>query len=249
MEKNNDTQMFDKDKQKVKKSNEGIKVVGAALVGSIVGSSTTTLASELVNPDEPVVVPEPVPDPAPVDPAPVDPEPVDPEPIDPVPVDPEPVDPGPQVVVSEPKSDPEPVPEHKPDSDPEPDDTLIDPVVPVEEIDPNDIDMADVIEDVTNVEVVYDVNGNEMIVATAHNSTVGEFYLIDVDVDGDIDVMLDAMGNMIPIEDQLITLTDIDAKINEGYIPPTEADDIIAQNNMIGEDIQQDIIYTDDNNA
>lgn len=234
MEKNNDTQMFDKDKQKAKKSNEGIKVVGAALVGSIVGSSTTTLASELVNPDEPVVVPEPVPDPAPVDPE---------------PVDPEPVDPGPQVVVSEPKSDPEPVPEQKPDSDPEPDDTLIDPVVPVEEIDPNDIDMADVIEDVTNVEVVYDVNGNEMIVATAHNSTVGEFYLIDVDVDGDIDVMLDAMGNMIPIEDQLITLTDIDAKINEGYIPPTEADDIIAQNNMIGEDIQQDIIYTDDNNA
>ena len=153
------------------------------------------------------------------------------------------------MVVSEPKSDPEPVPEQKPDSDPEPDDTLIDPVVPVEEIDPNDIDMADVIEDVTNVEVVYDVNGNEMIVATAHNSTVGEFYLIDVDVDGDIDVMLDAMGNMIPIEDQLITLTDIDAKINEGYIPPTEADDIIAQNNMIGEDIQQDIIYTDDNNA
>ena len=229
MEKNNDTQMFDKDKQKAKKSNEGIKVVGAALVGSIVGSSTTTLASELVNPDEPVVVPEPVPDPAPVDPA--------------------PVDPGSQVVVSEPKSDPEPVPEQKPDSDPEPDDTLIDPVVPVEEIDPNDIDMADVIEDVTNVEVVYDVNGNEMIVATAHNSTVGEFYLIDVDVDGDIDVMLDAMGNMIPIEDQLITLTDIDAKINEGYIPPTEADDIIAQNNMIGEDIQQDIIYTDDNNA
>ena len=73
--------------------------------------------------------------------------------------------------------------------------------------------------------------------------------MIDVDVDGDIDVMLDAMGNMIPIEDQLITLTDIDAKINEGYIPPTEADDIIAQNNMIGEDIQQDIIYTDDNNA
>ena len=141
------------------------------------------------------------------------------------------------------------MPEQKPDSDPEPDDTLIDPVVPVEEIDPNDIDMADVIEDVTNVEVVYDVNGNEMIVATTHNSTVGEFYLIDVDVDGDIDVMLDAMGNMIPIEDQLITLTDIDAKINEGYIPPTEADDIIAQNNMIGEDIQQDIIYTDDNNA
>ena len=35
MEKNNDTQMFDKDKQKAKKSNEGIKVVGAALVGSI----------------------------------------------------------------------------------------------------------------------------------------------------------------------------------------------------------------------
>lgn len=244
MEKNNDTQMFGKDKQKAKKSNEGIKVVGAALVGSIVGSSTTTLASELVNPDDPVVVPEPVPDPEPVP----EPEPTpDPEPAP----EPEPV-PEP-----EPTPDPEPVPEPEPpviepgrkdSADVQGEEPAVE-VAPVVEIDPNDNDVADVIEDITNVEVVYDVNGDPMIVATAHNSTVGEFYLIDVDVDGDIDVMLDAMGNVMPVNDQLITLTDIDAKIDDGYTPPTDTDDIIAQNNMIGEDIQQDIFNIDDNNA
>ena len=124
-------------------------------------------------------------------------------------------------------------------------DTIPEPVMPVEEIDPNDIDMADVIEDVSLVEVVYDINGNQMVVATAHNAEMGEFYLVDVDVDGDFDVILDSTGmpvmDLTGDNDQLITITDLEAKITDDYIPRSGIDDMIAQNNMIGEQIQNDI--------
>lgn len=247
MENKNDTQVFGQKKQQAEKKQSVAGTVGAAVVGAAVGLGT----SAFINPD-------------PVDPV---------DPVNPVdPVDPgnevhtvtekeenEPEIPQePEIAVDEPQ-EPE-IPPQEPELVDEPaedptevvievgptEDNIPEPVMPVEEIDPNDIDMADVIEDVSLVEVVYDINGNPMVVATAHNAEMGEFYLVDVDVDGDFDVILDSAG--VPVmdltgdNDQLITITDLEAKISDDYIPRTEIDDIIAQNNMIGEQIQNDII-------
>jgi len=78
----------------------------------------------------------------------------------------------------------------------------------------------------------------------------GEFYLVDADVDGDFDVILDRMGNPVAdltgANDQLVTITDVETQMNENYVAPTETDTLIAQHNMIGENIQQDIIIVDD---
>jgi len=108
------------------------------------------------------------------------------------------------------------------------------------------------VEDVTNVEVVYDVNGNEMLVATAHNSTDGDFYLVDADMDGDFDIVLDNTGTPVADltgeNDRLVTVADIEQKITDEYIAPNEIDEQIAQNDMIGEDIQNDITIVDDSN-
>lgn len=258
MEKN-DTQKFENKSQNTKKQHEGMKTAGAAVIGSVIGSGTTTLASELTTEDEPVVVPEPIPEPEP-EPTPApEPEPV-PEPIP----EPEPT-PAP---VPEPIPEPEPVPTPNPDMvvvEPEPvpdtpspdapvtvqEEEITDPVAPVIEIDPNDNDVADFIEDVTDVEVVYDINGNPTAIqANVHNSINGDFALIDVDFDGDFDYVVDSTGmatDMIP--DQLITLTDMTtaASEDEGYVPFTDDDNFIASNNMIGENFQNDIIITDEN--
>lgn len=242
MENKNDTQVFGQKKQQAEKKQSVAGTVGAAVGGAAVGMGM----SAFINPDTPI---------DPVDPANGDinqgntvnnneaPEqeiPQEPEIVVEEPQEPE-ITPQEPELIDEPADDTtEVVIEVEPEKD-----TIPEPVMPVEEIDPNDIDMADVIEDVSLVEVVYDINGNPMVVATAHNAEMGEFYLVDVDVDGDFDVILDSAG--IPVmdltgeSDQLITITDLEAKITDDYIPRTEIDDIIAQNNMIGEQIQNDI--------
>lgn len=247
METKNDTQVFGQKKQQAEKKQSVAGTVGAAVGGAAVGLG----ASAFINPD-------------PVNPV---------DPVDPVnPVNPDnnvntvteekekgqEIPQEPEKVIDEPQ-EPE-TPPQEPELIDEPadnptevtievgptEDTTTEPVIPVEEIDPNDIDMADVIEDVSLVEVVYDPMGNPMVVATAHNAEMGEFYLVDVDVDGDFDVILDSAGmpvmDLTGDNDQLITITDLEAKITDDYIPRSEIDDIIAQNNMIGEQIQNDII-------
>ena len=71
--------------------------------------------------------------------------------------------------------------------------------------------------------------------------------LVDMDVDGDFDVILDGAGvpvkSMVDADDKLITLTDLDVKVSgEDYVAPNEIDESIAQDTTIGEDIQMDII-------
>ncbi len=227
----NDAEKSDK-REKTNKNTGDMKLAGASAFGGIAGGGISAIAAEIRHSEEPELMPDPEPEPAP----------------DPTP------DPTPKPD-SDPKPDPTPMPEPDPDvvPDPIPATDPEEPVLPVEEIDPFDIDAADYIEDVTNVEVVYDINGNPMVVATAHNSVDGEFYLVDADADGDFDVILDEMGNPVVDltgeNDQLVTLTDVETQMNEDYVAPTDMDDMIAQQNMIGEDIQHDITVIDDNNA
>ena len=128
--------------------------------------------------------------------------------------------------------------------EPNPDDDV--PYVPAIEIDPNDNDLENIIDDVSVLDVVYDVNGNEMIMARAHDATGGEFYLVDVDADGDFDAVLDEGGSPIfelnGDSDQLVTVVDVQGvMVKEGYLPPTEIDDSLAENTLNGENINDDI--------
>lgn len=226
-----------KNQNKTGGKGDGMKMAGMTVLGGIIGGTATAVAMDGETSD-PVPTPEPV-EPEPVTPDPVVPEPVDPEPVTPEPVVPEPVDPG---LVT-----PEPV---VPDPDPIDTGEIVEPAVPVIEIDPNDTELPDLVEDVVSVDVVQDVNGDQMIVAQAHNSEVGDFYLVDADVDGDFDVIVDASG--IPVidltgeNDQLITMTDVEAKMNDGYIEPNVIDDTIAQNNGVdGNDFGDDVVIVD----
>ena len=239
MEKNNDTQKFE-NKKNSKKDYAGIKSAGMGLAGAAVGSTATAITLNKGDEQEPI---SPTPNPNPDKPEPK-PEPAQPEPKpEPDPVVPEPE---PDPIVPEPEPNPEPVPEPEPNPEPDPEQEDI-PYVPAIEIDPNDNDVADIIQDVTSLDVIRDVNGNEMLMATAHNAEVGEFYLVDMDVDGDFDVILDGAG--VPVQDltgdndKLITMTDLDVKVSgDDYVEPNEIDELIAQNNSIGEDMQVDII-------
>ena len=226
-----------KNQNKTGGKGDGMKMAGMTVLGGIIGGTATAVAMDGETSD-PVPTPEPV-EPEPVTPDPVVPEPVDPEPVTPEPVVPEPVDPG---LVT-----PEPV---VPDPDPIDTGEIVEPAVPVIEIDPNDTELPDLVEDVVSVDVVQDVNGDQMIVAQAHNSEVGDFYLVDADVDGDFDVIVDASG--IPVidltgeNDQLITMTDVEAKMNDGYIEPNVIDETIAQNNGVdGNDFGADVVIVD----
>lgn len=236
MEKNNETDVFGRKNQRTESKNQTGRTVGAAAAGAAAGMTASAFTVEDPAPQpEPAPAPEPDPTPAP-----------EPEPVPPVEPEPSP-DPAPEII-------PDPLPEPKvsaeaePEPIPEPE-----PVMPVEEIDPQDNEPGNVIEDVTTVEVVYDINGAPMIVATAHNPVDGEFYLVDVDADGDFDVVLNGAGEPVMEltgeNDRLITVTDVESKITDDYIARNEIDDMIAQNDMIGEQIQNDITIINDGNA
>jgi len=263
MEQKNDTTVFGQKDSKANNKNNAAKMAGAAMGGAAIGVAATAFAANSQE-DSPKTsstqTTEPTQDPK-QDPA-TEPtqEPTqaqdtshtpNPHPNQTTTVEPEP---SPSPTPSpDPEPAPEPTPSPEPNIEPEPDPDIEpepEPVMPIEEIDPNDIDLGDVVEDVTNVEVVYDVNGNEMLVATAHNSTDGEFYLVDADMDGDFDIVLDGTGtpvvDLTGENDRLITVTDIEQKITDEYIPPTVIDEQIAKNDMIGEDIQNDITIIDD---
>lgn len=133
-------------------------------------------------------------------------------------------------------------------------------IIAEELVDPNDNDALDFVEEVIGVEQVYTLDGSEATVAAIHNSLDGDMYLVDVDNDGDFDVILDANGNEMAIGtddfgnpvmsseymgeggvgDHLLTLSDVE--LANDTIDPLNSMDVA--DNTIGDDIQQDIIAT-----
>lgn len=133
-------------------------------------------------------------------------------------------------------------------------------IIAEELVDPNDNDIPDFVEDVIGVEQVYTLDGSIETHAHIHNSSYGDMTLIDVDNDGDFDVILDANGNDMIVRidefenpvmsseymgeggagDHLLTLSDVE--LANDTIDPLNNMDIA--NNTIGDGIQQDIIDT-----
>ncbi len=186
---------------------------------------------------EPTPHPAPTPNPAP-DPSP---NPV-PEPVpDPIP-EPEPA-PEP---IPDPEPQPEPVPDPEPIPEPEPWDPEVDIVdVIVEEIDPQDIDMEDVLL-VDDIGTVYTVDGGELNAALIHDSQGNQAVMVDVDGDNVYDVIATPEGDVIAQVPADIDVSDVELLYAQqhghtGFIEPNDFD--VAMNEEHG-DIQDDISLT-----
>ena len=214
-----------------------VSIAAALAAGALTTEAANILYAQLT--EEPEPVPEPTPEPAP-NPAPnLSPNPV-PEPApDPIP---EPV-PEPE---PEPEPIPEPTPEPEPDLDPEPWDPEDDIVeVIVEEIDPQDIDMEDVLL-VDEIGTVYTVDGGELNAALIHDSQGNQAVMVDVDGDNVYDVIATTEGEVIAQVPGDIDVSDVELLYAQqhGHTGYMEQNDFDIAMNEENSDIQNDISLT-----
>jgi hypothetical protein len=82
------------------------------------------------------------------------------------------------------------------------------------EIDPNDVDMADIIQ-IDDIDTLYTPDGSEMQVASIHTQDGGQFLMVDVDNDMTFDVITDLEGNPIVQVDSNLTFSDVEDMMDE----------------------------------
>ena len=112
------------------------------------------------------------------------------------------------------------------------------------EVDPNDVDVADMVS-VDNVDTMYFDDGSEMPVAAVHTSDGGQYLMIDVDNDMTFDVITDLEGNPLVAVDGNLTMSDIEDMMDESggalaYNP--ESDEMELAN---GENPEDGIVDTE----
>lgn len=236
-------------------SGNGKKWTRASIAAAVAAGALTTEAANLLYDQlepEPEPESEPIPEPEPT------PEPV-PNPI-PTPT-PDPVSsnnhgqsatgPTPEPTPEpEPEPDstpvPEPVPEPEPESAPEPEPTPDDIVdVIVEEIDPQDIDMEDVLL-VDEIGTVYTVDGGEFNAALIHDSQGAQAVMMDVDGDSVYDVIATPEGDVIAQIPGDVDVSDVELLYaqqhgDSGYM---EQNDFDVAMNEEQDGIQDDISLT-----
>ena len=142
----------------------------------------------------------------------------------------------------EPQPEPEPIPEPEPEPEPAPED-IVD--VIVEEIDPQDIDMEDVLL-VDEIGTVYTVDGGELNAALIHDSQGNQAIMVDVDGDQVYDVIATPEGDVIAQVPGDIDVSDVELLYaqqhgHSGYMEQNDFD--VAMNEEHG-DIQNDISLT-----
>lgn len=236
-------------------------IAAAVAAGALTTEAANLLYSQLTLEPDPEPVPEPIPDPTP-EPTP---EPV-PEPAphpaptpnpapnpnpNPVPEPaPEPVpEPEPEPIpepTPEPEPIPDPAPEPEPDPEPEPwdpEDDIVD--VIVEEIDPQDIDMEDVLL-VDEIGTVYTVDGGELNAALIHDSQGNQAVMVDVDGDNVYDVIATPEGEVIAQVPGDIDVSDVELLYAQqhGHTGYMEQNDFDIAMNEESSDIQNDISLT-----
>lgn len=88
-------------------------------------------------------------------------------------------------------------------------DEVAEAIISEEQIDPNDIDMADVI-NFDEIGTVYTVDGESYTAAAFHDADGNQLVMVDVDGDDVFDVIADADGNLLADADgNLISAGDI----------------------------------------
>ena len=228
-------------------------IAAAVAAGALTTEGANLLYAQLTQEPEPEPEPEPTPEPEPIPEPEPQPEPQpEPEP------EPEPIsEPEPQ---PEPEPEPEPLPEPEPTPEPEPETNLEPEPEPtpapepapedivdviVEEIDPQDIDMEDVLL-VDEIGTVYTVDGGELNAALIHDPQGNQAVMIDVDGDQVYDVIATPEGDVIAQVPGDIDVSDVELLYaqqhgHSGYIEQNDFD--VAMNEEHG-DIQNDISLT-----
>ena len=136
--------------------------------------------------------------------------------------------------VTEPEVNPEVEPVIEPDVDP---DIIAEAIISEDEIDPNDIDPADVI-NFNEIGVVYTVDGDTYTAASFHDPDGNELMMVDGDEIFDVittpdgDIITDANG--MTVSDAELSISDDDV-----YLAATETGHFDQTN---GEDFLNDII-------
>ncbi len=166
------------------------------------------------------------------------PDPPESEPGEPDPNEPEPGDPEPEPDDPEPEpGDPEPYPfdpEPEPPFDPEPPldpEEVANTIILGDQIDPGDIDLADVIS-FEEIGTVYTVDGGEYTSASFHDNQGNRLLMVDVDGDNVFDVLSDTDGNFLEdaggnlIASGNFTVDDAELNISAGatYLASNEND-------------------------
>lgn len=247
---------------------KGQAASAAGIAGAVAGAGAAVAFDAYGNPVEQQVDPvnpvEPTPgEPVtPVTPNPTDPaetiEPVAPvEPEEPKPSDPDtPVEPNPSEPVDPdvPFTDPtaqDPVQPGNPNNPTSPDDVIAqngevvdvnqiaDDIIAIEEIDPNDIDMEDVLV-FEEVGVIYTEEGDIINMATFYDVDGAEYVLVDIDGDLYFDFVFD--DNLMPVAEvgNLISVGDAESQI-AGDLAHLEVDDVT--NEAISDmDVSTDIV-------
>ncbi len=124
------------------------------------------------------------------------------------------------------------------------DPTLIAEEITATEIDPNDNDMADMI-NVDMVDTLYLEDGTEMPTALFHTPDGGEFMMVDIDNDLTFDVITDLEGNPVLAVESNLTMSDIEDMIDDSGNMLAYNEEQNNQELAHGGNPEDDIIITD----
>lgn len=114
-----------------------------------------------------------------------------------------------------------------------------------EEIDPNDVDLADVVT-IDNIDVVYMEDGTEMPVALVHDENNEQYLMVDIDDNMTFDMIFDMAGNPIAAVDGNLTMSDVLDMFDETGDELAYNAEQIEQELAGAENPEQDIIDTND---
>lgn len=119
-------------------------------------------------------------------------------------------------------------------------DEIAEAIISEEQVDPNDIDMEDVI-NFDEIGTVYTVNGEAYTAASFHDASGAQLVMVDVDGDEVFDLVTDINGNVIAEVPGPITVDDAEINIvDDGTYLAHDGNDIVDQ---FGSDsIAQDMI-------
>lgn len=124
------------------------------------------------------------------------------------------------------------------------DPTLIAEEITATEIDPNDNDMADMI-NVDMVDTLYLDDGSELPVAVFHTPDGGQFMMVDVNNDLTFDVVTDLEGNPILAVESNLTMSDIEDMMDDSGNMLAFNEEQNEQELAYGGNPENDIITTD----
>lgn len=240
--------------KKQSNGNAGMKAAFAGMAGVAVGGVAGAMGDDIITPEvepQPVkptetVNPAPAPEPEPVEPAPVT---VD-EPVDEPIVEPTPIV---ESDMHDEEIEEQSIPNEEPEDaeeeafieeDPVEEDVneIADAIISGYEVDPNDIDMAEVI-NFDEIGTVYTVTGEAHTAASFHGEDGNELVMVDVDGDEIFDVITTTEGELLGEVNGELNVSDAEMMICDEpvYLAQNELE---QQSSTIIEDIVDDLIQS-----